>query len=46
MRGREHQVGMGRWLLEDFEHVVGGILGEPVGPGDHRYPVPACVRGE
>ena len=46
MCGGEHEIGMGRRLLEDLEHVVGGVLGEAVGPSDNSHPVATRVRGE
>jgi len=46
MRAGEHQVGVGRRLLEDLEDVVGRVLCEPIGSSDHRHPSPTRVRRE
>src|SRR5580700_2483087 len=46
MCAREQQVGAWGWFLERLEDVVGGLLGEPVCPGDDRDPVAPRIRGE
>ena len=41
--GGQQQVGTRRRLLERLEHVVGRLLGEAVGPRDHRDAPPARI---
>ena len=41
--GGEQEMGSRRRLLDRLEQRVGRLLGQPVGPGEHRHPHPARV---
>lgn len=46
VRSGQHEVGVGRRLLEHLEDVVGCVFGEAVSPSDHRDAIPARIRRE